>query len=186
MHYLFSSSIPAIDPTGNFKTDGNQYARHYCDVFDLMHGFVIINSKYADIIFNKFITMAMYQSAAKINQAAYFPGFGAIRLGGNAGRNPQTPTVGANFTSLENLMNGGIVNGKITQDSPFFFCQNSIEGCVIYAMNTYDEYDQRVNKDFYDIVDANCADPYGFDQNTTWANPDSNTGPYYVPPSSLV
>ena len=130
----------------------------------------------------------MYQSASKINQAAYFPAFGAIRLGGNAGQNQQIPTNvgGATFNDLVTLMQGGIdSNQLITKDSPFYFCQDLQNGCVVYAMNTYDEFDQRINRNFYDLVDANCGDSFAL-SNITWQNDTGSSGPYYKPPSSLV
>ena len=178
-YVLYSASVDPIDPAGKFYTTGNYGSDPYCDRFDLMHGFVIINSKYADVIFSKLLTMAMHQSAMDINRAAYFPAFGAVRTGGNAGQNQQQ--LNAGYPSFNDI--AGSLKAPLDSNSPFYFCQDLTVGCVVFAMNTYDTYDQRINKEFYDLVNANCYDSFSI-ANESWFN--SSTGVYYVPPQQLV
>jgi hypothetical protein len=126
--------------------------------------------------------MAMAQTAKKINIAAYFPAFGAIRTGGNAGQNKQDVAAGSSsFNDLLHLMQKGVGPG-ITSNSPFSFCKDDTNGCVIFAMNTYDTFDQRINKDFYDLTNGNCFDSFSISDGS-WFN---DTGAYNVPPQQLV
>jgi hypothetical protein len=175
--------MPAFDPAGNFYSTGENANSSYCNVFDLVHGFIIINSKYADEIFFKLLRMASYQSAEKINEAAYFPAFGAVRTGGNGGHNQVTISNGkTQFNDALSYLKGGISNSIIGPNSPFSFCQDDTNGCVIFAVNTYDIYNQRINKDFFDLVNGNCQDSFTMDE-TVWYN---STGPYDNPPTSLI
>jgi hypothetical protein len=174
--------IAPLDPAGKFFSQGNG-EKTYCNIFDLMHGFVVINSKYADVIFYKMIRMASYQSAKKINEAVYYPAFGAIRTGGNGGQNQKTLNNGkTTFNDVVTLLKGGQTGNLIGSNSPFYFCQDEKDGCVIYAMNTYDIYDQRMNANFFDLSDGSCKDSFSIND-TTWL---SSTGPYNVPPTSLI
>lgn len=175
-------SIPPLDPAGKYFSQGKG-DKTYCNIFDLMHGFIVINSKYADVIFYKMITMASYQSAQKINEAVYYPAFGAIRTGGNGGQNQVTPSSGKNsFNNVVASLQSGISGNLIGPNSPFYFCQDEKNGCVIYAMNTYDIYDQRMNADYFELTDGSCKDTFSIND-TTWF---SSTGPYNVPPTSLI
>ena len=42
----------------------------------------------------------------------------------------------------------------------FSFCENGDEGCVIYAMNTYDTFDNRLNAAFLDLPYGSCNNAF--------------------------
>lgn len=226
------SPVAAIDANTDLVAQGVYGDDHYCDKFDLMHGLVIFNSKYADVMFKKILAMATQKTAKEINDAAYFPAFGALRIGGNAGKNQQTitdsdqntfndlldimqpklpptamptpvPTPGGGPSPPTTPTPGGVpappttptpggvpspptpVQRRLSADlqSPFDFCVDT--SCVILSVNTYDSYDQRINKHFFDLVDANCNNPFTLDD-LIWRNDTDETGPYYEPPTALV
>ena len=192
------SPVAAIDANTDLMAQGVYGDDHYCDKFDLMHGLVIFNSKYADVMFFKILAMATQKTAKEINDAAYFPAFGALRIGGNAGKNQQTITDSDQntFNELLDIMQPKLpptamptamptTGRRLSADlqSPFDFCVDT--SCVILSVNTYDSYDQRINKHFFDLVDANCNNPFILDD-LIWRNDTDETGPYYEPPTALV
>jgi len=183
----------------------------YCNTFDLMHGFIVFNSKYADVAFYKILTMASAMSAVEINRASYYPAFAAIRTGGEAGQGQNQKSDASQttwtFTDLIDLTTAtALTNTKtvkktnsvtipVNDINAFSFCENGDEGCVIFAMNTYDEYDNRINKEYFDLTSSSCSNsftiaPWAWSQNSTsddQVNSDATvvTGALYVPPSTL-
>lgn len=84
--------------------------------------------------------MVSARSAEYINNAAYYPAFGAVRLGGNAGKNQQTVT-GSNPT-FQNLLDEMKISSP-AGNSPYGFCQDM--KCVLVTVQTYDEVGLSLN-----------------------------------------
>ena len=190
---FYDSTMYGTNSDGQYK---GQY-HGYCNNFDLIHGFIIFKSNHYEdhLLFN--IVMASEYSASEIDLMAYYAGFMQLRLGGNAGKNPQTVSQGrTSSTSLLSKM----MNTNSSSTNSLSFC-TGLSGiptktdCSIFAMNTYDEFDTRINAEGAIAPFTSCVNSFELDD-TAWdsgiyqdddsVGPKSGDGAARLPPSSLI
>lgn len=124
---------------------------------------------------------------------SYYAGFYQIRSGGNAAQNPQNSSVSSKTSKdlTQKLMPAKPLDNSLT------FCRNldSTSECSIFAMNTYDEYDSRINAEGAIAPATSCKDSYTiYDSawNSGTNDDDDNVGPKAgdgasrMPPSPLI
>jgi hypothetical protein len=179
-----------------FSTNNGQFKGQYngyCSQFDLIHGFVIFKSNHYEdhLMFN--IILATEYTASEIDTMAYYAGFVQLRLGGNAAQNPQSSGT-TNATALLTKMMSKNVDNSLS------FCTglpglSTPTSCSIFAMNTYDEFDTRINSDGVIAPFTSCVNNFEIDD-TAWdsgiyddddyVGPKAGDGALRLPPSSLI
>ena len=121
---------------------------------------------------------------------AYYGGFFQIRAGGNAAQNVQT---GGSVTSTDLLTKFMQPQGL----NIFSFCTglDGTSDCSIFAMNTYDEYDSRINANGAIAPQTSCTNSHeildsawdsGSYNDDDLVGPTAGDGALRMPPSLLI
>jgi len=173
-----------------YKIRGSQKTEKYCNVFDLIHGFVIMSDKKvgsdgkvssdttANYVLSKILQMASANTPNDLANYAYIAGFMSLRLSYGIQILDKPPDNNGWFT-LKAMYNA--------QLNPLQFCngypssKNSASGldytgqdvfanprCSIFAMNTFDMAEPSINNDHMNVMNPHCTDEFSFPE-TSWA-----------------
>jgi len=192
----FPSSMSSFYDDGTcYTTANNLYPGQtysYCNYFDLMHGFIIFKGQNYDyhLYLAGYMSTQLGYTHPQINNMAYFPAFTALRLGGNAGAQslPRTATNAKSSGDLSTkVFNGLSTNG-------FSFCTFTTgvsdstgatsSSCSVFAMQTVDDLDKRVNNEGVNLPLLSCNDFVSV-PDASWDD-GNGQGTVNVPPTSLV
>lgn len=160
----------------------------YCNSFDLMHGLVIFKGANYDYHLYLIALMAKLYTAEQVNNMAYYAGFFILRTSGNVGNQDLMTVGGTSKTVLQNkLMSANSTN-------VFSFCSfatgvtdisgSSTSSCSVLAMQTFDEFDQRVNGNGFGISFSSCNDYISIPE-TSWDDGNAG-GAVNIPPTNLI
>ena len=193
----FPSSLSSYYDDGTcYTTSNNLYPGQtysYCNYFDLMHGFIIFKGQNYDYhLYNAaYMATQLGYTHEQINNMAYFPAFAALRLGGNAGAQSLARTA-TNAKSSNDLSSKVLTGASGTQG--YSFCtfitgvSDSVgatsSSCSVFAMQTVDDLDKRVNNEGVNLPLLSCNDFVSV-PDASWDDGNGG-GTVNVPPTSLV
>jgi len=145
------------------SADGND---PYCDIFDLMIGYLFYEPASADPIlaFQYMLDMAYRYDNTVINAQAYYASFSAMRIGGTASKYP--PALPTSMTQLQATQSIAALQNMTNRNATFSFCQGH---CNVFTIRVYDTFDQKVDADFKQVFHGGCSDTL-YKDGVAWGN----------------
>jgi hypothetical protein len=208
--YLNTQPYSSGTVTYTYKIRGSQKSDNYCNVLDLMHGFVMMGKTKLSTsgistsdtkglyAVTKILQMAYANTASDLAKYAYVAGFMSLRLSYGT-QILDTPSDNKGWATLLEMYNEK-TTGKA---GPFQFCngyaatKNNLSttldsagtaygepDCSIFAMNTFDSAEPALSNFHLNVLLPHCTDEFSI-PNSSWGR---NTTYRYntteVPPAS--
>lgn len=182
-----SSFYDTIYGTAGSTTYAYGKSEAYCSMFDLVHGFTLLKGEYYDVVLYNWMksvigVTSLFYTPAQINEMATVAAWTSLKFGGNAGAVGVTTSGMSQGTAEEDLLpnNGQLGINAYSWCSP---TDASIK-CAVYAMNTVDLFNQRIDAEGAIAAASSCANEFVI-PDTAWVSSDGTAGAAIVPPTSL-
>ena len=170
----------------DYMIRANQKTESYCNVFDLMHGFVMmgksknsVSDTTVNYALSKILQMATQHTPKELSRYAYLAGFASLRISYGM-QVLDSPSQNNGWRSLDDMYTLSTDAGPLQFCNGYPFSQNSATGtdktgnaytapdCSIFAMNTYDTGEPNIDQAHLNVMYPHCTDEFSI-PNSSWA-----------------